>query len=127
MRYNPKARLDRSQVENRRGGGGGGGGGFPVGGGGGGLKVGGGIGGLVVVVLIFLLQSQLGGSADWWHGTGPSRAPRSTSAGPARTRTRTPTAPWSPTSTRSSPTGTEALPQQAGTATPRPDAIFTGE
>ena len=60
MRYNPKARLDRSQVENRRGGGGGGG--FPVGAGGSGLKVGGGIGGLIVLVLVILLQSQLGGT-----------------------------------------------------------------
>ena len=68
MRYNPKARLDRSQVENRRGSGGGGGGGFPVGGGGGGgLKVGGGIGGLVLLVIIFLVQSQLGGGS----GAGP--------------------------------------------------------
>ena len=48
MRYNPRARLDRSQVQ-RRSGGGGGGFGLPVGGGGGnGIKVGGGIGGLVI-------------------------------------------------------------------------------
>ena len=64
MRYNPRARLDTSQVQDRRGGGGGGGagGGFPVGGGGGGLKVGGGIGGLVLLIIVFLVQSQLGGS-----------------------------------------------------------------
>jgi hypothetical protein len=38
-------------------------GGLPIGGGGGrGLKVGGGIGGLIILVLVFLLQSQLGGS-----------------------------------------------------------------
>ncbi len=68
MRYNPRARLDRSQVSNRRGGGRGGfggGGGFPMGGGGGmgggGLRVGGGIGGLIVLVIVFVLQSQLGG------------------------------------------------------------------
>ena len=61
MRYNPRARLDRSQVQ-RRSGGGGGGFGLPVGGGGGnGIKVGGGIGGLVILLLVFLLQSQLGG------------------------------------------------------------------
>ena len=60
MRYNPRARLDRSQVQ-RRSGGGGGGFGLPVGGGGNGLKVGGGIGGLVILLLVFLLQSQLGG------------------------------------------------------------------
>ncbi|MGZ4493893.1 MAG: KPN_02809 family neutral zinc metallopeptidase [Nocardioides sp.] len=59
MRYNPRARLDRSQVEVRRGGGGGGGGaGFPVGGGG--MKV----GGVIVVVIVLLLQSGIltGGS-----------------------------------------------------------------
>ncbi len=67
MRYNPKARLDSSQVSNRRGGGGGGGlgGGFPMGGGGGGgLKVGGGIGGVIVLVIVFLLTSNLGGGSD---------------------------------------------------------------
>jgi hypothetical protein len=57
MRYNPRARLDPSQVRVRRGGGGGGGIGFPVGGGGGGLRVGGGIGGLIIVVIVILLQS----------------------------------------------------------------------
>ena len=69
MRYNPRARLDRSQVENRRGGGGG----FPVGGGGSGLKVGGGIGGLVVLIIIILVNSQLGGSG----GTGQAQDPGS--------------------------------------------------
>jgi hypothetical protein len=62
MRFNPKARLDTSQVQTRRGGGGGGGFGFPVGGGGGGMKIGGGIGGVVMLVLIFLLTQYLGGS-----------------------------------------------------------------
>ena len=64
MRYNPRARLDRSQVENRRGSGGGGfgGGGFPIGGGGSGLRVGGGIGGVIIVIIFLVLQSQLGGS-----------------------------------------------------------------
>ena len=64
MRYNPRARLDTSQVSNRRGGGGGGRGGlgFPVGGGGrGGLGVGGGIGGVIILVIVLLLQSQMGG------------------------------------------------------------------
>lgn len=62
MRFNPKARLDRSQVQNRRGSGGSGGGGigFPVGGGGGGLKVGGGIGGVIVLILVFVLSQYLG-------------------------------------------------------------------
>ena len=73
VRYNPKARLDRSQVQVRRGGGrsGGGMGGLPVGGGGGnGLKVGGGIGGLIILVIVFLLQSQLGGSPSIGPGEG---------------------------------------------------------
>ncbi len=63
MRFNPKARLDTSQVQNRRGSGGGGGGGFgfPVGGGGGGMKVGGGIGGILILVLIVVLSQYLGG------------------------------------------------------------------
>ncbi len=63
MRYNPKARLDRSQMEVRRGGGGGGGAGLRMpGGSGSGLKVGGGIGGIVLLVIVVLLQTQLGGS-----------------------------------------------------------------
>ena len=58
MRYNPRARLDRSQVRVGRGGGSGPSGiGFPVGGRGGGLRVGGGIGGVIVVVIVILLQS----------------------------------------------------------------------
>ena len=62
MRYNPKARLDTSQVRVRSGGGGGGGGfRMPSGGGGSGMKVGGGIGGIVILVLVLLLQSQFGG------------------------------------------------------------------
>ncbi|MDX6299793.1 MAG: uncharacterized protein QOF53_1007 [Nocardioidaceae bacterium] len=70
MRYNPKARLDNSQVEDRRGRGGGGGG-FPVGGGG--LKVGGGIGGLLILIVILVVQSQLGGgSGSPTSADGPS-------------------------------------------------------
>jgi predicted metalloprotease len=80
MRYNPKARLDRSQMEVRSGGGGGGGGmRFPgAGGGSGGMKVGGGIGGLVILIIVVLLQTQFGGGAST-----PSAGPqgdRSTSA-----------------------------------------------
>ena len=63
MRFNPKARLDRSQVQVRRGGGrssgfggGSGGGGMPIP-----MSVGGGIGGIVVLVLIVLLSGGLGG------------------------------------------------------------------
>jgi predicted metalloprotease len=62
MRYNPKARLDTSQIENRRGGGAGGGGfGFPVGGGGGGMKVGGGIGGIIILIVVVLFNVMGGG------------------------------------------------------------------
>jgi predicted metalloprotease len=72
MRYNPKARLDRSQVQNRRGGGGGGfglpGAGGGLGGlGGGGLRVGGGIGGVIVVIIVVLVSLMNGGG-----GSGPS-------------------------------------------------------
>ncbi len=71
MRFNPKARLDRSQIQNRRGSGGGGGGiGFPVGGSGRGLGVGGGIGGLIVLVIILVLQSGIF-SGGGGQGLGP--------------------------------------------------------
>ena len=73
MRYNPRARLDRSQVRVRQGGGRSGGGiGLPTGGGGSGLKVGGGIGGLVILLLVFLLQSQFGGDGGPAAGPAPS-------------------------------------------------------
>ena len=68
MRYNPKARLDRSQMEVRSGGGGGGMR-FP-GAGGGGMKVGGGIGGLVILIIVVLLQTQFD------SGGSPSAGPR---------------------------------------------------
>ena len=62
MRYNPRARLDRSQVQVRRGGGRGGRSGL---GGGGGLPipmgVGGGIGGIIVLIVVLLLSGALGG------------------------------------------------------------------
>jgi predicted metalloprotease len=64
MRFNPRARLDTSQVRNRRGRGGQAPGmGFPVGGRGNGLKVGGGIGGLVVLLVIVALTYVGGGTA----------------------------------------------------------------
>jgi predicted metalloprotease len=69
MRYNPRARLDTSQVQNRRGAGGGGGG-FPVGGGSG-LRVGGGIGGLVLVVVVILLSQLAGGGGGGGATSGP--------------------------------------------------------
>jgi hypothetical protein len=67
MRYNPKARLDTSQMEVRRGGGGGG---MRMPTGGGGMKVGGGIGGLVILIIVLLLQSQLGGGGGSAAGPG---------------------------------------------------------
>ncbi len=61
MRYNPKARLDSSQVEVRTGGSRRGGGvPLPIPSGMGG-KVGGGIGGIIVIVVIMLLSGVLGG------------------------------------------------------------------
>ena len=66
MRFNPKARLDAGQVQNRRGGGGGLD--FPVGGGGRGMRVGGGIGGLLVIVLIVVLSQFLGGGSGGTAG-----------------------------------------------------------
>jgi predicted metalloprotease len=66
VRYNPRARLNRGQVEVRGDGDGGGGMGFPGLGGGGGMRVGGGIGGLIIVVIIILLGggNLLGGGAS---------------------------------------------------------------
>ncbi len=70
MRFNPKARLDTSQVSDRRGRGGGGGGGMrlpmPSGGGG---KIG--LGTVVLFIVIFVINSQLGGgSGDPGSGNG---------------------------------------------------------
>jgi predicted metalloprotease len=83
MRYNPRARLDTSQVRNRRGGGGGGGG-FPIGGRGGGMRVGGGLGGLVVLIIIVLV-SQLGDSGGGGAGTSGGQDTGDTSLDQCRT------------------------------------------
>ena len=76
MRFNPKARLDRSQVQVRRGGGGRGGGGMglpiPMGAGG---RVGGGIGGIILLILIVVLNGGLGGlTGGGDSGAGPRSA-----------------------------------------------------
>jgi uncharacterized protein len=76
MRFNPRARLDSSQVRRagRVGGGIGRSGGrlpIPTGRGGGGMAVPGGIGGILVVVVIFLVLQQLGGGS----GSGVVGAP----------------------------------------------------
>ncbi len=79
MRFNPKARLDTSQVEVRQGGGGGGGGlPFPIPSGGGGMKVGGGIGGIIVLILILVVSQCMGGSGGG-GGLGGAVTPRSDS------------------------------------------------
>ena len=75
MKFNPNARLDTSQVQDRRGGGGGGGngarssggfGGLP--GGRGGLAVGGGGLGLVVIVVVVLISVFSGGGSTGTSG-----------------------------------------------------------
>jgi predicted metalloprotease len=71
MRFNPKARLDTSQVEVREGGGGGGLP-FPVPSGGGGMKVGGGIGGLLILLVVFVVSQLMTGGGG---GTGGSPFP----------------------------------------------------
>ena len=59
MRFNPRARIDQSQIQTRRGGGGGGGMGLPFPGGGGGGRRGGRMGvGTIVLVILFVVLSQ---------------------------------------------------------------------
>ena len=80
MRFNPKARLDRSQVQVRRGGGGSRGGmGLPIPMGTGGRRMGGGIGGIIVLVIIVLLSGGLGGLGGLGGGSEPGGDPRSAS------------------------------------------------
>ncbi len=74
MRFNPKARLDPSQIDDQRGGGGGGMG-FPFpggssgGGGGGGIRVGGAAG--LIILLLVLLANCLGGGGIPMPGGDP--------------------------------------------------------
>ncbi|WP_148572273.1 neutral zinc metallopeptidase [Nocardioides caldifontis] len=77
MRFNPRARLDRSQVQVRRGGSSGGGrGGIPIPMG----RAGGGIGGLLVILLVVFLSGGLDGMLGGGTGTGgQSGAARSAS------------------------------------------------
>ncbi len=61
MRFNPKARIDQSQIETRGGGGGGGGGTrfpIPLGGGGGKIGI-----GTVVIVILYVVITQFTGSS----------------------------------------------------------------
>ncbi|WP_445255689.1 KPN_02809 family neutral zinc metallopeptidase [Nocardioides aurantiacus] len=81
MRFNPKARIDQSQVEVRRGGGRGGGLGGGLGGGGARLPIptggkgGLGIGGIILVVLLYVLVQCVGGGVGGGGGgTGSSGA-----------------------------------------------------
>ncbi len=81
MRYNRKARLDRSQVQDRRGqrsaaGGTSGFGGGLGGGGLGGVRVGGGIGGLIVVIIIGIIAAKVGAIP----GVGGSDSPTGSSS-----------------------------------------------
>lgn len=69
MRFNPRARLDRSQVQVRRGGGGGRGGlPLPIPSSAGG-KVGGGLGGIIVLIIILVLSGGLGGGGGGLPGS----------------------------------------------------------
>ncbi len=78
MRFNPKARIDQSQIETRSGGRGGGGGGMrlPVPGGGGG-KIG--LGTLVLVLLVFAFNQFVGGGGG--GGTGDQVTSNTCSSG----------------------------------------------
>ena len=71
MRFNPKARIDRSRVSDSRGGGGRSGGGamrLPIPGG---MKAGGGVAGVIITILFVVLASCLNGGLP---GEGRTRA-----------------------------------------------------
>jgi len=76
MKFNKRARLDRSQVQDRRGQSAGAGGGLPglPGSGGGGLPIpkGGGIGGIVILIIILVIATQCGGLSLPGGGGGDS-------------------------------------------------------
>ncbi|MGN6130957.1 MAG: KPN_02809 family neutral zinc metallopeptidase [Nocardioidaceae bacterium] len=132
MRYNPRARLDRSQVQVRRGGAGGGGGfGLPGGGGGGGggggMRIGGGIGGLLIVLVVVLLQSGvLGGGSGGGGGGGATESLQQCSWGRDANNDES-CALLADVNSIQSFWSTE-LPQQAGIRYTRADAVFfTGQ
>jgi uncharacterized protein len=138
MRFNPKARLDRSQVQVRRGGGGGGFGGGR--GGGMGLpipgRMGGGIGGIIVLIIIVVLSGGLGGLTGGDPGTsgsGPRSATGAVSSSELTECESGQDANENPDCARLAVVNSiqsfwrEALPQQAGTEYVEADTVmFTG-
>ncbi len=66
MRFNPRARIDQSQIETRGGGGGGGGTRFPIPLGGGGGKIG--LGTIVIVILYVIITQFMGGGGGGGGG-----------------------------------------------------------
>ena len=139
MRFNPKARLDRSQVQVRRGGGRGGGGfggarggGLPIPG-----RMGGGIGGIIVLVIIVFLSGGLdgltGGSDPSTGGGGPRSATGAVASSDLTECETGQDANENPDCARLAVVNSiqsfwrEALPEQAGTEYVEADTVmFTG-
>jgi uncharacterized protein len=84
MRFNPKARIDQSQIQTRSGGGGGGGMRMPIPGGGGGRGGQMGIGTILVIVLVVVLAQCMGVDITGGGGS-PSSGGDQTTANECRT------------------------------------------